>query len=178
MLRYDRTAIVLHWLIAGAILGQVMFGWFLEDIPRGTPARSLYVNLHKSTGLTLGLLILVRVLWRLLHKAPALPVSMPVWERAAARTSHVALYACMVIMPLAGYVASNFSKYGVKLFNAILLPPWGIDDPQIYEFFKGVHKVTSYVFVVLITVHVAAALIHLARRDGIFPRMWPGPPSQ
>ena len=178
MLRYDRTAIVLHWLIAGAILGQVMFGWFLEDIPRGTPARSLYVNLHKSTGLTLGLLILVRVLWRLLHKPPALPVSMPVWERAAARASHVALYACMVIMPLAGYVASNFSKYGVKLFNAILLPPWGIDDPQIYEFFKGVHKVTSYVFVVLITVHVAAALIHLVRRDGIFPRMWPGPPSQ
>ena len=178
MLRYNRTAIVLHWLIAGAILGQIMFGWFLEDIPRGTPARSLYVNLHKSTGLTLGLLILVRVLWSLLHKAPALPVSMAAWERAAARASHVALYACMVIMPLAGYVASNFSKYGVKLFNAILLPPWGIDDPQTYEFFKGVHKVTSYVFVVLITVHVAAALIHLVRRDGIFPRMWPGPSSQ
>src|SRR6185295_9397849 len=97
--RYDRTAIVLHWVIAGAILGQVLFGWYLDEIPRGTPARSVYVNLHKSTGLTLGLLILVRVYWRLKHKPPLLPVSMPDWERAAARVSHVAIYACMIIMP-------------------------------------------------------------------------------
>ena len=172
--RYDRTAIVLHWVIAGAILGQVLFGWYLDEIPRGTPARSVYVNLHKSTGLTLGLLILVRVYWRLTHKAPLLPVSMPDWERAAARVSHVALYACMIIMPLAGYVASNFSKYGVKFFNAVLLPPWGIEDPRIYEFFKGVHRVTSYVFVALIALHVLAAVRHLVLRDGIFRRMWPG----
>ena len=75
--RYDRTAIVLHWVIAAAILGQVLFGWYLDEIPRGTPARSVYVNLHKSTGLTLGLLILLRVYWRWKHKPPVLPVSMP-----------------------------------------------------------------------------------------------------
>ena len=172
--RYDRTAIVLHWVIAVAIFGQVVFGWYLDEIPRGTPARSVYVNLHKSTGLTLGLLILIRVYWRLRHKAPLLPVSMPDWERAAARVSHFALYACMIIMPLAGYVASNFSKYGVKFFNAVLLPPWGIEDPRIYEFFKGVHRVTSYVFVALIALHVLAAVRHLVLRDGIFGRMWPG----
>ena len=172
--RYDRTAIVLHWVIAIAIFGQVLFGWYLDEIPRGTPARSVYVNLHKSTGLTLGLLILVRVYWRLTHKAPLLPVSMPDWERAAARVSHAVLYACMIIMPLAGYVASNFSKYGVKFFNAVLLPPWGIEDPRIYEFFKGVHRVTSYVFVALIALHVLAAVRHLVLRDGVFGRMWPG----
>ncbi len=172
--RYDRTAIVLHWVIAAAILGQILFGWYLDEIPRGTPARSLYVNLHKSTGLTLGLLILFRVYWRVTHKAPLLPVSTPAWERAAARASHLALYACMIIMPLAGYVASNFSKYGVKFFNAVLLPPWGIEDPRIYEFFKGVHRVTSYVFVALIALHVLAAVRHLVLRDGVFDRMWPG----
>ena len=84
------------------------------------------------------------------------------------------LYACMIIMPLAGYVASNFSKYGVKFFNAVLLPPWGIEDPRIYEFFKGVHRVTSYVFVALIALHVLAAVRHLVLRDGVFGRMWPG----
>ena len=171
--RYSGVAIALHWLLAVLILGQIAFGWYLQDVPRGTPARTVYVNLHKSTGLTIGLLILLRLGWRLTHKAPPLPASMPVWERAAARTSHLALYACMLIMPVAGYLASNFSKFGVKYFNAILLPPWGVDDRQIYAVFNTTHVVTSYVFVVLIAVHVLAALRHLYLRNGIFQRMWP-----
>ena len=62
----------------------------------------------------------------------------------------LALYACMLIMPLTGYVASNFSKWGVKYFNTIQLPPWGVDDERVYAFFNGTHVATSYVFVALI----------------------------
>jgi cytochrome b561 len=156
--RYTGVAIALHWLIAALILGQIAFGWYLQKVPRKTPERTVYVNLHKSTGLTLGLLILVRVGWRLTHKAPPLPSSIPVWQRAAARTSHVALYACMLIMPTAGYLASNFSKFGVNYFNAVLLPPWGVDDRKLYAIFNTTHVLTSYVFVALIAVHVLAAL--------------------
>ena len=97
---------------------------------------------------------------------------MPAWERIASRVSHVGLYVCMLIMPLSGYIASNFSEWGVKYFNAVLLPPWGRDDPQIYAFFNGTHVVTSYLFVALIVVHVVAALRHIALHDGIFRRMW------
>jgi cytochrome b561 len=79
----------------------------------------------------------------------------------------------MVIMPLSGYIASNFSKWGVKYFNAIQLPPWGVDDKQIYALFNGTHVVTSYVFVALIALHVIGAVRHAMRRDGIVPRMWP-----
>jgi len=172
--RYGRVAVALHWLIAAAIAGQILFGRYLHLIPRGTPERSLYVNLHKSIGLTLGVAILLRVYWRLTHAPPPLPASMPAWERAAARASHLGLYACMLVMPVTGYVASNFSKYGVRFFNAVLLPPWGVDDPGVYAFFKGVHVATSYVFIALITLHVLAALRHAALRDGIFARMWPG----
>lgn len=171
--RYSRTAIALHWLIAACLLGQILFGWYLDEIPRGTPARSLYVNLHKSTGLTLGLLILFRLGWRWMHPPPLLPSLTPVWERIAAKTSHAVLYACMLLMPLSGYVASNFSEYGVKYFNAILLPPWGVENESIYAFFNGTHVVTSYVFVTLIALHVLAALRHLFARDGVFRRMWP-----
>lgn len=170
---YTRTAIALHWLIALGIFGQILFGWSLEDIPRGTPARSWYVNLHKSTGLTLGLLIVFRLCWRWLHQPPSLPLSIPAWERIAASASHLSLYACMLIMPLTGYLASNFSKYGVRYFNTILLPPWGMDDERIYAVFNGAHIATSYVFVALIVVHVISALRHAALRDGIFQRMWP-----
>src|SRR5258706_5781615 len=119
--RYTRTAVILHWLIALAVLGQIGFGWYLQQVPRKTPERTIYVNYHKSTGMLIGLLILARVAWRLRHKPPPLPASMPLWGRRAAQSNHALLYACMLIMPLAGYAASNFSKFGVKFFNAVLL---------------------------------------------------------
>jgi cytochrome b561 len=169
---YSRTAVVLHWLLAILLFGQIAFGWYLEEIPRGTPARSLYVNFHKSIGMTLGVVILFRLYWRLTHPAPALPASQPAWEQAAARVSHWALYACMVIMPLSGYVASNFSKWGVNFFNEIKLPPWGVESEAIYNVLNTTHVFTSYVLVTLIAIHVLAALRHLMLRDGIFNRMW------
>ena len=175
MSRYNGTAIVLHWLIAIAILCQITFGWYLDEIPRGTPERSTVINLHKSIGITLGLVVLFRVFWRVTHAPPSLPSSMPAWERTIARANHFGLYACMLIMPIAGYIASNFSKYGVKFFGVIALAPWGNDDKRIYDFFTGVHTITSYIFVALIALHVGAALLHLVRRDGIFTRMWPRP---
>jgi cytochrome b561 len=171
--RYTSVAIALHWLIAALVVGQIAFGWYLKSVPRKTPERTIYVNLHKSSGLTIGLLILVRLGWRLTHKAPPLPDSIPAWQRTAARTSHFALYACMLIMPAAGYLASNFSKFGVNFLNAVLLPPWGIDDRRLYAMFNTTHVLTSYVFVALIGLHVAAALRHLYLRDGIFLRIWP-----
>lgn len=172
--RYSRTAVALHWVIALAVLGQIAFGWYLQTVPRLTPDRTVFVNLHKSTGLVIGVLILVRLAWRLRHRPPPLPASMPAWERRAARASHALLYACMLIMPIAGYAASNFSKFGVKFFNAVTLPPWGADDSAVYAFFNALHVATSYVFVALIAIHVGAALKHLLfPRHGIFRRMLP-----
>jgi cytochrome b561 len=172
-MRYTRVAVALHWLIATLLFGQVAFGWFLESVPRRTPMRGLYVNLHKSTGLTLALLIIVRIAWRLANSPPPLPSWMPPRERLAAHLNHLALYACMLAMPLSGYIASNFSRHGVNLFNAIRLPPWGEDVPWVYSIFNTTHVVLSYVLVTLIVVHVAAALRHALHRDGVFSRMTP-----
>jgi cytochrome b561 len=98
---------------------------------------------------------------------------MPAWERVAAKWSHVLLYVCMIVMPLSGYTASNFSKYGVNFFNSLKLPPWGVDNAAIYDVFNTTHLVTSLIFVTLIALHVLAALRHLLKRDGVFRRMWP-----
>src|SRR5690349_17267522 len=108
--RYSGTAIFLHWLLVVALAAQVAFGWFLGDVPRGTPERTIYVNLHKSLGMIIGLVVVLRVYWRLRHSPPALPVSRPGWERAFSKCSHALLYTCMVLMPASGYIASNFSK--------------------------------------------------------------------
>ena len=172
---YGRVAIALHWLIGLALLAQIVFGFWLDDLaPRGTPARGNIINLHKSFGIVLGLLIALRLAWRLAHAAPAWPGSMPGWQQRAARLGHRALYACMLVMPLSGYVASNFSKHGVKFFG-LALRAWGPDLPAIYGFFNGLHIVTAWLFCALIAGHVAVALKHaLVDRDGVFARIWPG----
>ena len=172
--RYTRTAIALHWLIALLLLGQFAFGLLLGDIPRGTPARGYYVNLHKSTGILIGLLILLRLGWRLTHAPPPLPDSMPRWQRRAARVSHIALYACMLALPLSGYLASNFSKHGVKFFNLVRWAPWGTDDKTWYAVFNGAHQLAALLLALLVAVHVLAVAKHmLIDRDGLLLRMWP-----
>jgi cytochrome b561 len=172
--RYSATAIALHWLIALLLLGQFAFGLLLNDIPPGTPARGIYVNLHKSSGIVIGLLILLRIGWRLTHKPPPLPATMPAWQRHAARFSHVALYLCMVMMPLSGYLASNFSKYGIKFFNLVHWQPWGPDDKAWYTLFNQTHHLTALLLAIFVVLHVLAVAKHmLIDRDGLLLRMWP-----
>jgi cytochrome b561 len=173
--RYTNVAIALHWILAVGILLQIWLGFSLDDIPRGSPERSAWVNFHKSTGITLAVLILARLAWRITHRPPPLPATMPAWERIAARASHALLYACMVGAPLAGYVASNFSKFGIKYFALALLAPWGPDDKAIYALFNTTHRVLALTLAGMILLHVAAALKHVfIDRDGIMRRMWPG----
>lgn len=170
---YTRTAIVLHWLIGIALLAQLAFGWIVSEIPRHTPARGYYVNLHKSVGITLGVLILLRLAWRLTHRPPAMPSFMQKWQQLAAFATHRLLYVLMVAMPTLGYVASNFSKHGVKFFGHPL-SPWGPDLPVVYKLLNGAHIVCAYVLAVVIALHVLAALQHaLIKRDGVFSRIWP-----
>jgi cytochrome b561 len=174
--RYTNTAIGLHWLIALLLLGQFAFGLALEDIPRGTPERGYYVNLHKSTGILIGLLILVRIGWRLAHPAPPLPATMPPWQQRTAKLTHLALYACMVALPLSGYLASNFSKHGIKFFNLTRWAPWGPDDKALYAFFNQTHHLAALLLAVLVILHVLAVAKHmLFERDHLLLRMWPLP---
>ena len=172
---YTRVAIALHWQIGLAVLGQIAFGFLLDDLaPRGTPARAATINLHKSIGIVLFVLIAARLLWRLRHAPPAWPASMPAWQHGAARWGHRALYAGMVLAPLAGYTASNFSKHGVRFFG-IHLAPWGPDLPRVYDALHGLHVATTWLLTALIVGHVAVSLKHaLIDRDGVFSRMWPG----
>lgn len=168
--RYTTIAIALHWAIAALVLTLIGLGWYMVDIPKGTPERSWFYNLHKSIGLTTAFLIGARIAWRLKHTPPPVPSVLPGWEQRAAKASHQLLYACMVVMPLSGYIGSNFTKFGVTYFG-YPLPPWGWEDPEIRAVFSTIHKFTSFVFVALIALHVMAALWHVHRKTGVFRRM-------
>lgn len=170
---YTRTAMVLHWLIAACVFCQITLGLWMITIPKSPPGmRAGWFNVHKSIGITLFVLILVRVLWRLAHRAPPLPSTLPQWQRVAAKTSHFLLYVCMIVMPMSGYLGSSFTKYPILYFG-MRLPHWGWDAPALKDLCSQVHLVTVTIFIILIAIHVAAALKHLlVNRDGVFQRMW------
>jgi len=131
------------------------------------------VNIHKSIGLTVWGLIVIRLGWRLGHPPPPYPWLSSRWQQAAAAVNHIALYACLIVLPLTGYLGSNFSKHGILLYGVVRLPPWGPDDKAWYALFNNAHIATSYLLVVLIAIHIAAAIYHAFRRDGVVGRMWP-----
>ena len=170
--RYDRVAAWLHWSIGIALLGEIAFGLVLDQIaPRGTAARSGVINLHKSIGIILGVLIVVRIAWRLAHARPSWPKTMSVRRQRAAHLGHVALYVCMLVAPLAGYLGSNLSPHGVRFFG-VVLAPWGPDWPAAYAFLLRLHDASTYALLALVVGHVAMALRHaLVERDGIFARI-------
>jgi cytochrome b561 len=170
--RYTRTAVVLHWLIALGVLTQFGLGWWMRSLPDKTGVQAYWFNLHKSIGLTVFMLVVVMIAWRIVHPAPALPLSMEPWKRRAARIAHRALYACLLIMPITGYMGSSFTRFPIRYWGTALPNFWGWESPALKALMSQIHLITVIVFMTLVAVHVAAALLHLASRDGVFRRMW------
>jgi cytochrome b561 len=146
----------------------------MTNIPKGSPDRSFYFNLHKSIGVTTALIVIGRLWWRARNPPPPLPPSMPGWEVQASKISHALLYLCLVLMPLSGFAATQFTKYGVKYFGLFKIPPMGSENKMVYDFLQGVHGVTATLLIALVVIHVLAAFKHLlVDRDKVFQRMLP-----
>lgn len=169
--RYTRTAIALHGLLAIGLIYQLGLGVWMGDIPKTPPGlRAEWFNWHKSIGIVLGLLIVLRGLWRLTHRPPALPDSLPRWQAWAAHANHALLYVCMVAMPLSGFLGSSFTAYPIKFFGTPLPRLWEA-SADFKEVFSAMHTAFSYAFMLTIAIHILAALWHALRRDGIAKRM-------
>jgi cytochrome b561 len=169
--RYTWPAILLHWTIAVLIIGMVGLGWYMLSI-EDTPGSDWFFNLHKSIGLVLVLLILLRVGWRINHRPHALPLTIPRGQATASTASHILLYITMIALPIIGIGGAIFSKSGLILFG-LVLPPFAEPNHDVSEIFFSVHSFTAWILVVLVSIHVLAALKHLAiNKDGVFQRMW------
>jgi len=171
--RYGRVAIALHWAIALLALFQIGLGWWMIELPKSPPGlRAGGFNLHKSIGITLGLLMLARLGWRLGHVPPPLPASLPRWRARAARLNHGLLYAALILQPLVGYLGSSFTRYPIKYFG-LTLPHWGWEAPALKQLCSNLHFALACLISALVALHIAAALKHLSERDAVFARMWP-----
>lgn len=171
--RYTSIAIALHWVLAIGLIYQLGLGVWMQDIPKTPPGiRAEWFNWHKSIGLVLGLLIVLRTLWRLTHRPPTLPDSMPRWQALAAHANHALLYVCMVGMPMSGFLGSSFTAYPIKFFGTPLPRLWDA-SPDMKELFGATHTALAYVFMFTIATHILAAAWHRLRRDGILQRILP-----
>ncbi len=175
--RYDRVQVVLHWLIAGIILFMIGLGLYMIELPKQSElppgeesVRAFYFLLHKSMGITVAMLIVLRVVWRLTHKAPPLPDTVSKWQQKAAGAVHVLLYFVMIAMPISGFMQSMFSKYDTK-FWGIVLPRIAEADNGMRESFSQVHECLAFLFIGLIVIHLAAAIKHRLSGTEITDRM-------
>jgi len=172
--RYGRIAIGLHWLMVVLIIGMFSIGWFMVDLPKGAE-RHFFFSTHKSIGLTVAMLALLRLFWRQLAHPPGIPAGMSRWKWMLAELTHGLLYVMIFLQPLTGYVSASFSGYTTKYFG-LPLPQWGWKDQVLNELFTEFHVFCSIVLLSLIILHVLAALLHLlVLKDGVFQRMLPAP---
>jgi cytochrome b561 len=189
--RYTAVAVVLHWAIAAAILANLGLGWWMDEAieESATAARAIAAfQLHKSLGLTVLALTLLRLAWRLAHRPPPLPEAMRPWERFAARSVHWVFYALMVVLPLSGwlYASTQWREDGplavpTLWFGLFEVPHlFGLNElaprvrQELSDGLEDAHETLAWTLAALLALHVGAALKHrLIERDHVFASMRP-----
>ena len=178
--RYGIVAMILHWTIAIMLIGQFGLGKFMTGLIPGIQQFELY-QLHKSIGITILLLSLIRLWWRLIMPIPSLPMTLRPWERVVARGSHISFYVLMIAIPLTGWLMVSASVWQIPtiLYNTV---PWphlpffeGIEDTAWYEtLFANLHNILAVMMMMLLLLHSAAALKHhFVLKDDVLRRMLP-----
>ncbi|KPP82495.1 MAG: cytochrome b561 [Oceanicaulis sp. HLUCCA04] len=180
--RYTTVAIVLHWLMALMLVGMILMGWRMEDMREMALSGELtfaevqtYYNWHKTIGISLLVLALARLGWRLTHKVPPLPEGMKPWESIAARGTHIAFYVVMIAMPVGGWLTASATNFPSYIANnpALELPHLPVPD-NLYETFGSMHSAGAWAIIALLALHVGAALKHhFVNRDDVLTRMIP-----
>jgi len=179
-LRYTLLAMALHWALALAIVIMFVLGAYMADLPF-SPWRLKLYNWHKWAGISFLLLSVLRLVWRLTHRPPALPVAitkaMPAWQNLAHHATHHLLYLLFFVVPLLGWAYSSAAGFPIVWFGVIALPDFVPADKALAELIKPLHELSALALMALAALHVAAALKHQwIDRDGLLLRMLPGRP--
>ncbi len=170
--RYTAPAQLLHWITPPVVLAQVAIAWVMLSLPNTAGQKGLLFDLHKSIGVTIWLLIALRLAWRFTHPAPPAGREMPAWQHWAGVANHWLMYLVLFAMPISGYVMSAMGPHGVHV--------WGLPLPSLPKVeaiaklaYLG-HSTAQWALYALVLLHVAATVYHVAvRKDGTLQRMVP-----
>jgi cytochrome b561 len=175
--RYSHGAATFHWLTAALVLGQIYVGFCFGTLPKG-PERMEMFTVHKTLGATILLVTLLRLAYRMMNPPPPYPADMPKWDRALAVWSHRIVYAALIALPLTGLIAvSGRAKDGwVDLLWGMRIPALPIGDGEL---FGEIHEILVWTTILLLVIHVGAAIYHhLLVRDAASGRMPPLPSTR
>lgn len=181
--RYGTVAMTLHWLIAALLLANIALGLYVAEVMADRdPLHGPALQFHKSIGLTVLVLSVVRVLWRLAHPAPPLPQSMARSTRTLAHISHFLLYLFILVIPLTGWLMVSASRSGAptNYFGFLEWPslPFfshlaGPEKKALHHDFNVAHLVLALSALALVPIHIAGAFYHRGREDDVLARMIP-----
>jgi cytochrome b561 len=182
--RYTAVAILLHWLIAAAIAALIVIGLLMTQFSARLPQMEVFklYQLHKSIGITVLVLAVLRVLWRFTHRPPPLPREMPAAEKGAAHGLHWLLYLFMIGMPIVGWAVVSSSPFNLPTVLYGLVPwpdlpilPTLARKAEVSHVLAWVHAYGSWALIALLAVHIGAGLRHhFIKRDATLARMIPG----
>jgi cytochrome b561 len=171
--RWGGVSITLHWLTALMILGLVVVGFLMQELAN-SPTKIQVYGLHKSIGLTVLALTVLRLLWRLFAGVPAPVPGMPRWQVWASNVSHGALYLILLAMPLSGWLYNSASGFPLKWFGLFALPKLSGYDAEVKAFALAAHETLFLALAAIVTVHALAAFKHHHfDRDRTLVRMLP-----
>lgn len=170
-LKYALSLRILHWLMAALILGLIALGWVMSELPREDTLRPLLVSLHKSFGITVLALALLRMALRLRTSVPPLPDVIPRLERQLAHLGHGTLYLLMLAVPVSGIIMSQSYGYPVAWFGLSLPRLLPINRELAHEA-ADVHEILPYLLLILVALHAGAVPLHyLKHRVNLLKRI-------
>lgn len=169
--RYSLVARGIHWLTVLLVFAMVPAGLTMIRIGSG-PLQNQLFDFHRSVGVVLMALTLVRLIYRLTHPAAPLPTSVPLWQQMTAKATHVFLYGFLLVNPVIGWVATSAYGAPIRVFNLFTMPAIVAKDRALADQLFSVHAILGLLFTAAVLLHVAAAIYHGAiRRDGVLSRM-------
>ena len=172
-LRWGSLAQLFHWLVVALIITQFVLISLAEDVPLGGEKIALILR-HKSVGITILMLAVLRLTWRWLNPTPALPHTLKPYERFLARFTHAALYVLIFAIPLSGWTMSSARNFTVSWFGLFELPNLVGQDKALYDALHETHEILATALIVVAVLHVLAALKHhFVLKDDVLRRMLP-----
>jgi cytochrome b561 len=170
---YGSVAKFLHWSIVILIIAQYVIIESAEEMADG-PGKLETIALHKSIGMLVFGLALVRIAWRFLNGRDPSPVPMPHAQRVAAATGHGLLYVLILAQPLTGWIMSSAGGHPTSFFGLFEFPMLAAENHDAHEFYEEVHESVFLVLVTVAALHALAALFHhFVRKDDTLRRMLP-----
>ncbi|MCS5711056.1 cytochrome b/b6 domain-containing protein [Candidatus Berkiella aquae] len=165
---------LLHWAIFILFVVQYYLVYRREYFPKGSSEKMQYMMLHKTFGLCAIFLALMMLIWRYVGTRPNMPSNMSGLERVSAKLVHFLLYLAMLVMPITGILMSQFGQRPIPFFNWFSVPNLLSKNEALSGFFYNAHKISSYIVIGIVALHILAALFHhTVRKDTVLKRMLP-----